>query len=290
MAQSPAHRLGQILGEILELALEPALVAFCASHELYLDTARRRPRGARLASTVTWEDDLGNQHDLDFVIERGGTDGEIGIPAAFIETAWRRYTKHSKNKAQELEAAVLPVAAKWSHVKPFAGVLLAGEFTGRSVEQLRSNGFVVQHIPYPTVVDVYASFDIDVSSQEGTAEVDLQPKVDRLQALSDDERHSIGDRLRGAAKAEIEAFIEDLSVAILRRIDSVSILPLHGSETVVSTVKAAIKSLAGYVPPQAPGALIRFEVVVRYDNGDRIVADFANAADVVGFLESFDSP
>ena len=288
MAQSPAHRLGQILGEMLELALEPALAAFCANHELYLDTARRRPRRARPASTVTWADGLGNQHDLDFVIERGGTVGEIGIPAAFIETAWRRYTKHSKNKAQELEAAVLPVAAKWSHVKPFAGVVLAGEFTSSSLEQLRSNGFVVQRIPYQRVVDVYASFDIDVSSQEGTAEADLQPKVDRLEALSDDEKHSIGERLRDAASTEIEAFIEDLSVAILRRIDSVSILPLHGSETVVSTVKAAIKLLVGYAPPQTPGALIRFEVVVRYDNGDRIVADFANAADAIGFLESFE--
>jgi hypothetical protein len=288
MAQAPGHRLGQIIGEWLELALEPEFAGFCAMHGLYLDG--KRPRRARPGVKVTWLDDLGNKHDLDYVIERGGTEDEIGIPAAFIETAWRRYTKQSKNKAQELEAAVLPVVAKWSHVKPFAGVMLAGEFSSTALEQLCSNGFTVQHIHYQTVVDVFASFDIDIYSREGTPDADLQLKVDRLEALSEGEKKSIGARLRDVASAEIKALMEALSSAILRRIDSVSILPLHGSETVVSTVKSAIELLVGYVPPQTPGALIRFEVVVRYDNGDRIVADFANAADAIDFLESFDSP
>jgi hypothetical protein len=286
VASAPGHRLGQIIGEILELALGPALAEFCAAHDLYLD--KEEPRRTRSGITVTWVDNLGNKHDLDYVIERGGTEDEIGIPAAFIETAWRRYTKHSKNKAQELEAAVLPVAAKWSHVHPFVGVMLAGEFTRNALEQLRSNGIFVQRIPYQTIVDVYTSFGIDVSSSEGTADSDLQLKIERLEALSEDEKESIGDRLRYAASKEIEAFMEALGTAILRRISSVSILPLHGSETVVSNAKAAIKLLIEYAPPETPGALVRFEVVVRYDNGDRIVADFASAADAITFLESFD--
>jgi hypothetical protein len=286
VALAPGHRLGQIIGEMLELALGPAIAEFCAAHGQYLD--KEGPRRARPGITVTWVDDLGNKHDLDYVVERGGTEDEIGIPAAFIETAWRRYTKHSKNKAQELEAAVLPVAAKWSHVDPFVGVMLAGEFTHNALEQLRSNGIFVQRIPYQTIVDVYASLGIDVSSREGTADSDLQFKIDRLEALSEDEKESIGDRLRYAASEEIKAFMEALSVAIMRRISSVSILPLHGSETVVSTAKAAIKLLIEYAPPETPGALVRFEVVVRYDNGDRIVADFASAADAITFLELFD--
>lgn len=110
MALAPGHRLGQIIGEMFELAVEPSLATFCATHDLYLDG--KRPRRARRGVKVTWLDNLGNRHDLDHVIERGGTEDEVGIPAAFIETAWRRYTKHSKNKAQELQAAVLPVLAK----------------------------------------------------------------------------------------------------------------------------------------------------------------------------------
>ena len=85
MALAPGHRLGQIIGETFELAVEPALAAFCKEHDLYLDG--KRQRRARPGVKVTWEDDLGNRHDLDHVIERSGTEDEIGIPAAFIETA-----------------------------------------------------------------------------------------------------------------------------------------------------------------------------------------------------------
>ena len=46
---------------------------------------------------------MGNVHDLDYVFEQGGTEATIGQPKAFIEIAWRRYTKHSRNKAQEIQ-------------------------------------------------------------------------------------------------------------------------------------------------------------------------------------------
>lgn len=271
---------------MFELAVEPPLASFCAQHELYLDG--RRPRRARTGVKVTWEDDLGNKHDLDHVIERGGTEDERGIPAAFIETAWRRYTKHSKNKAQEMQAAVLPVLAKWSHVRPFAGVMLAGEFTSNSLQQLKSNGFSVLHIPYQTMIDVFAESGMDVYFDEGTADAHLQAQIDTYETLSTDDKVRIGAALRLAAADEIGAFVESLSTAILRLIVSVSVLPLHGTKTSVSTVASAVHLLRNYSPSETPGALVRFEVIVRYDNGDRITADFANAADAIVFLESFD--
>lgn len=71
MAKSPAHRLGQIIGEALELAYEPILRDFADEHDLYLD--RQGPRAARPGKKVSWVDINGNKHDLDFVLERGGT-------------------------------------------------------------------------------------------------------------------------------------------------------------------------------------------------------------------------
>ena len=102
MAQSPPHRLGQIIGEVLELTIHDPLQALCQRHGLYLDTQHSRP--ARDGRTkVTWKDQNGNTHDLDYVIEQGGSESQLGIPKAFIEIAWRRYTKHSRNKAQEIQ-------------------------------------------------------------------------------------------------------------------------------------------------------------------------------------------
>ena len=71
----------------------------------------------------------GNEHDLDFVLERGGTATKRGIPVAFIETAWRRYTKHSRNKAQEIQGAIVPLFETYKRYHPLMGAILAGDFT-----------------------------------------------------------------------------------------------------------------------------------------------------------------
>ena len=98
MAESPSHKFGQLVGNLLEAVVEPFLSEFAKKKHLYLDH-QKNPRKARKGKKVTWEDHYGNIHDLDYVIERNGTDEVIGTPVAFIEVAWRRYTKHSRNKA-----------------------------------------------------------------------------------------------------------------------------------------------------------------------------------------------
>ena len=127
MAQSPAHRWGQIIGEFLEQVFESELSKFARKHKLYLDKQGKRP--ARRGMKVCWIDSFENSHDLDFVLERGGTKNKIGDPVAFIESAWRRYKKHSRNKVQEIQGAILPLVATHKSFAPFIGVMLAGEFT-----------------------------------------------------------------------------------------------------------------------------------------------------------------
>jgi len=122
---SPGHKLGQIVGVLLERTFGASLEAFSRRHGLYCDRRGGRP-AVRSGSKVTWEDSRGNRHDLDYVLERGGTDLLIGEPVAFIESAWRRYTKHSRNKSGELEGALLPLRDTYPTVR-FVGVVLAGE-------------------------------------------------------------------------------------------------------------------------------------------------------------------
>lgn len=112
MAESPAHKLGQLIGNLLEELIEPFLSDFATRRNLYLDY-QKNSRAARKGKKVTWEDPYGNVHDLDYVLERDGTGDATGTPVAFIEVAWRRYTKHSRNKAQEIQGAILPLAEKY---------------------------------------------------------------------------------------------------------------------------------------------------------------------------------
>ena len=78
MAVSPAHRFGQIIGEVLEAGILPILESFAKKHGLYLDKKGVRP--ARTAKKVNWTDRNGNKHDLDFVLERGGTAEKLANP------------------------------------------------------------------------------------------------------------------------------------------------------------------------------------------------------------------
>jgi hypothetical protein len=145
MAESPAHKLGQLIGLAIERALEEPLHAFGRQHGLYLD--KKGPRPGRNGVKVTWLDKYRNTHDLDFVFERGGSNVVRGQPAAFIEVAWRRYTKHSRNKVQEIQGAITPLRDTYQGLSPFAGVVLAGVFTDGSLQQLRSHGFSILFFP-----------------------------------------------------------------------------------------------------------------------------------------------
>lgn len=285
MAQAPGHRLGQIIGDTLEVAIGPCLQEFADDHGLYLDTRGLRP--ARSGKKVTWRDDLGNEHDLDFVLERGGSSEDLGIPVAFIETAWRRYTKHSRNKAQEIQGAILPLLATWSHARPFAGVVLAGLWTEGSLNQLRSNNFSILHISYETIIEVFKSQGIDVYYEESTSDSYLRRQIDGWESLADADRTGIGAMLRAAIEHDLTAFVDSLALTILRRIDSVSVLPLHGAVTECGTVEDAIKFITGHDARRPAGPLVRFEVIIRYDNQDRVTADFSSSADAVSFLRSF---
>ncbi len=285
MAESPAHKLGQIIGDALEIALEPVLRAFAEEHDLYLDVKGNRP--ARPGVKVTWTDDFGNSHDLDFVLERAGTPEKVGVPAAFIESAWRRYTKHSKNKAQEIQGAVEPLLAKYANVKPFGGAIVGGNWTANALAQLTSLGFSVLYIPYDDVVRAFATVGIDVATEEDTPLDRLQEMVDRYEALTPEELDRLGAALRECAPSEFARFRVALESTIARRVERVTVLPLHGSARDFESLGDAIDAIESYETPDAIPLLVRWEVAIRFSNGDRIEARFQEPATAVDFLRTF---
>jgi hypothetical protein len=179
MAESASHSFGQFLGNLLEALILPELSSFCSKHDLYLDKHGVRP-GVRRGKKATWIDDFGNNHDLDFVIEKNGTFQNQGRPLAFIEVAWRRYTKHSKNKAQEIQGAILPLSEKYKHDKPLLGAILAGCFTLPSLEQLRSLGFDVVYIDYDQMVEACSAAGLDISFDEETTEASFSARLSQI--------------------------------------------------------------------------------------------------------------
>ncbi|MHB8178735.1 MAG: DNA methylase [Vulcanimicrobiaceae bacterium] len=287
MAESPAHRLGQIIGEVLEAALAPRLRAFAEEHLLFLDM--KGPRPARHPNKkLSWRDSLGNVHDLDFVLERGGSPDKVGTPVAFIECAWRRYTKHSRNKAQEIQGAVSALANTYSHVAPFLGVVLAGEFTGGALKQLRSLGFEVLFFPRSDVVSAFAQAGIDIGYGEGTPDDYVASEVGKWDVLPVQSRQMVVNALVTEGSAEVVHFFDTLRRVILRKIKDIIVLPLHGREAVLHTIAEAIDYVEHKGDGEATLPFLRFEIVIRYETGDTISASFGNTGDALDFLRSFE--
>jgi hypothetical protein len=205
MGKSPSHQFGQVIAWVLETSIEPVLRDIARKHNLYLDVkGKRKARHGR--KKIVWQDHYGNAHDLDFVLERGGTDDRVGTPVAFIEAAWRRYTKHSRNKAQEIQGAVMPLRATHAECAPFIGVVLAGVYTSGALRQLESLGFELLYFPYDKVVQVFGRFGIDAAFEENTPDSEFARKMKAWSRLEDNQRYALAALLASQERRALRRF------------------------------------------------------------------------------------
>ena len=285
MATSPAHRFGQIIGEVLESAIIPLLEDFARQHELYLDKHGERP--CRTGKKCTWVDLNKNAHDLDFVLERGGTANKKGMPAAFIEVAWRRYTKHSRNKAQEIQGAVMPLIETYRNMAPFQGAIVAGVFTRGALTQLRSLGFTVLYFPYETIVGVFRKAGIDAAFDERTPDAEFEQKVKAYEDLSPEKREALASELLKACPDDVKAFMGSLTTAVSRQIESILVLPLHGDPHRVTNIEDALKFIQCYDESGSVDRFERYEIRVRYNNENEVNGAFNDKESAIEFLRIF---
>jgi hypothetical protein len=291
MAQSPSHKFGQQLGKLLEDIvlydiLKPRLQQFAQVKNYYLDWQRSRP--ARSGKKVTWEDKYGNKHDLDFVIEVDGTDNKLGRPLAFIESAWRRYTKHSKNKAQEIQGAILPIIELHHLSAPFYGVVLAGDFTKPALEQLKNNGFAVIYIPYKGVVSAFQVIGFDVAFDENTPDESYTTAFRQLDSLSSSDKEKLRQALMRVCQEEVDRFMETLRNCLERYISNIVLIPLFGKRYEFDNIDDATRGLNTLNIDSPVGEFEKFEVIVDYNNSDTIRATFQNKNLLTDFLRKLE--
>ena len=263
-------------------------------HGLYLDF--KRPRATRGGQDkVTWQDGYGNKHELDYVLERGGSEDTLGVPIAFVESAWRRYTKHSKTKAQEIEAAVMPIALTFSRHQPFCGAVLAGEFTRNALHQLESKGFGVLHIPYNSILAAFQELGIDAASEDGVdgkTEAQFRKKIIKWESLPQPQAtNRLLAKIHALHQREIDDFKQRLEAALKRQVASVRLAVLRGQSVECADVESAI----AYLIEEEKSFRLRengeqrelFEVQVRFNTGAKIEATFPNRAEAIACLRGF---
>lgn len=285
MAVSPAHVLGELIGVFFEDTMKTPIAGFSKTKGLYFDTEGFRK--ARKTKKVTWTDVNGNCHDLDYVIERGGSDDRIGVPVAFIELAWRRYTKHSKNKAQEISGAVNPIAEKFAKDCPFKGAILSGDFTATSLEQLHKEHFHVLYVPFKKIVSAFGEHGLDIYFDESTSEKRLKEIVQKWKTTPPSTLDAIRTTLCENCDGQIREFVKELRMSVDRKLDYILVLPLHGKEMECKGISDAIEliqNLSEVSDEKFP--LHHLEIIVAYSNGTKIDGRFVSREEAVDFIKS----
>lgn len=218
MARAPGHNFGQIIGNFCEKSLGPILKRFADEHGLYLDQKGKRP--ARSGQSLLWKNKYGFCNSLDYVLERGGTPERFGTPVAFIECAWRRYTKHSVNKAAEITGAVLPVVEENCFSAPMFGCLLVGDYSSQPKKQLKEIGFSIVHIKYETVIKAFQTVGMDVRYDDNTDDDVHRRNKASWKSLSDSQKTKVWDKLVSLNRAQMGVLLRDLERAVNRVIES----------------------------------------------------------------------
>jgi len=265
MATSPSHQLGELIGDFFELAIIEYLKPIVLEKGYYLDF--RHPREARGGKReVIGVDYNGNSHKLDIVIEKNGSENRFGTPKAFIEVAWRRYVKHSKNKVQEIEGAILPLIKTHEMHIPFYVAVLAGQFTENALKQLKTQGFYVLYINYEDFLAFFNKNGLPIRWEENTSRDELQKLYKRLSSLSEEKLLQLRRQFYDYFKDQLDELAANLSDSLDATVKEVIVIPLHGCEKRLETISEAIDFVLNYDEDKLE-PILRYEIAIRYNNG-----------------------
>jgi len=163
-------------------------------------------------------------------------------------------------------------------------VVLGGVFTEGSLNQLRSHVFTVLYFPYESIIAAFGSVGIDARFDEDTPDSVLRKKVGQYGKLKAAQQERIAARLRHDHQADIDDFVSSLRITLTRKIEAVYVLPLHGTAQTLGNISEAIAFIESFDESKPAALFIRYEVGVRYSNGDEIRGQFKDKTTTVAFL------
>lgn len=286
MANSPSHRLGELIGDLFEESLVEYLKPLAENKGFYLDY--RHARAARGGGKeVIGLDEDGNKHKLDIVIEENGSEEKLGIPRAFIEMAWRRYTKHSKAKAQEIAGAILPLVNTYKQHCPFYAAVLSGEFTQNSITQLESQGFYVVHIPYEDMCILFKEVvGIDIAWEQNTPDAQIERIAKYVEALTDKNIKDLKKSFYSRNKEKLKGLAEAVEEYLDQQVTQILVIPIHGKGQILLSVDDAVEFIRNY-DEDSKAPILRYEITIKYSNDDEFTMKCSSKLKAIQFLNQY---
>lgn len=286
MAKSSAHRLGELLGDFFEESIIEYLKPRVEEKGYYLDYRHIRP-ARNNGREVIGIDENGNKHKLDIVIEKEGTEEKTGKPKAFIEMAWRRYTKHSKAKAQEISGAILPLVKTYKENCPFYAAVLSGEFTDNSIKQLESQGFHVTHFSYHDMCRLYKdAVGVEISWEENTPDDMIEKIAENIEGLNEGQKNKLKDTFYHEHEEKLKNLSDAVEEALDQIVTQIIVIPIHGKKQELLSVEEAVKYISSY-NEEGKAPILRYEITIKYSNGDEFTMKCSNKRKAIQFLNQY---
>ncbi len=286
-AGSATHKLGQMIGNFFENFFEASLEEVAKNYNLYCDSKGARPKIRGNRKKVTWKDDRGTPHDLDYVLEREASETLRGKPVAFLELAWRRYTKHSRNKAGEIEGALYHLGNTYPDA--FLGAILAGEWSEGSLEQMQIRGINILHIPFEDISATFDSKGINLRYEEKSSEDIKWDIIEQWEKLNKSDLEDLERTLSQKIHQNLQPFLEQLTSALERRVVAVRVWALFSKVSEFPSAEEAINALANIDVNDSGLEFAKFEIQLRFGNGDKIEGEFREKETAIGFLRKYAS-
>lgn len=140
-----------------------------------------------------------------------------------------------------------------------------GVYTSGALEQLKSGGF----------------------KYEKTSDAEFAKKVTKWKKVTEGKRTLIWKKLLELNARGVQEFMTHLERAVQRQIAAVRVVPLHGLTRDYLSVHEAINFIERYDEAAEPGPLVKYEVLIRYDNGDKVEGEFHDKAAAIVFLDAY---
>lgn len=286
MAKSPSHKLGQLIGDYFEQSIERFLVPLFEDGRYYLDY--KHPRKSRNnKKLVEWQDSKGHKHNLDYVIEKDGTEHELGKLVSIIEIAWRTGGRHSANKVQEIMAAVNPIADKYRGNNVYKAAILSGDFTGPPLQNLEANDFDVVYFDKGSIKSAFASQGIDILISDGDDDNKTQRQVDIFESLTAVQRDVLAEDLYRCMSDKMAAFTSKLMSHLDSPITEIIIATSFSKSHSFDDINNAITSLEQTEPTVDGIQFSKYVIIIRYKTGTKVEIDAVSRDEAIQYLRRF---
>ena len=156
--------------------------------------------------------------------------------------------------------------------------------------QLKSQGFTVLYFHYDTVIRAFQQAGLDARFVQETPDAEIARKIRAWNRLSKKRRVSVANSLVELNKEEVVKFMETLTRAVKRQIELIRVIPLHGKSFEWRSVNEAIAFIETYDEKDSVKPVMKYEIEIRYNNGDHIQAQFSDKESAIRFLHGYQPP